>query len=403
MTHRLPADRRKNTPAGSKPAGAFADAFGGQAGEGSHHAGLILPVGDAVPFVVAVQHLDLRLAVLDQVGDDGGQEIFALEGVGRQVLGQESAEAGLRLLHEAGGQTPAAHADQGVPRQVYPGVAVGVADGSVRFLHDLGALGDAGQHPVAAHLADAAGDAAVFGHGVFHLVAHHAVLVFVAVGVGGQVIVNDLEGLGAVVVVRIDDRKGPVDQVPGAEHRLPGAERLGPPFRHSVGGGQIVQGLEGVLHLHQVGQPVPDHFPEGRLVLLADDEDDFFKAGAPGVKNGIVDDDLPAWAHRVELFHAAVAAAHPGSQYDQYGFFHSSVLLCLQGMFDKPIIAPWGGPWQYSFCCLFELCQGIGKELLALRAGFVYNRGIHGETRRCKTHFRQVKRFERSLENNGFR
>ena len=166
---------------------------------------------------------------------------------------------------------------------------------------------------------------------------------------GGQVVVDHPEGLGAVVVVRVDDGKGPVDQLPGAEHRLPGAKGLGPAFRHGVGGGQVLQRLEGVLHLHQVGQPVPDHLPEVGLVLLADDEDHLFKTGAPGVVDRVVDDDLPARAHGVELLHSAVAAAHPGSQHDQYGFVHKSVLLCLQGISDTPIIAPGAGQWQYGF------------------------------------------------------
>ena len=158
-----------------------------------------------------------------------------------------------------------------------------------------------------------------------------AVLVFVAVLVGGEVVVDLPEGLGTVVVVGVDDREGPVDEAAGAEHRLPGAEGLGPPFGHGVGGGQVVQRLEGVFHLHQAGQPVPDHRAEIGLVLPADDEDDLLKAGAPGVVDGIVDDDLPARAHRVELLHAAVAAAHPGSQYDQYGFCHKMTSFACKG------------------------------------------------------------------------
>ena len=73
---------------------------------------------------------------------------------------------------------------------------------------------------------DAPGHAAVLRDGVPEQVAHHAVVVYLAVGVGGKIVVDDLEGLGAVVIVRIDDGEGAVEIGLCRQHGVAGAPRL---------------------------------------------------------------------------------------------------------------------------------------------------------------------------------
>ena len=70
---------------------------------------------------------------------------------------------------------------------------------------------------------------------------------------------------------------------------------------------------------------------EGVLDLVLDDKDHGLKAGAAGVVEGIVHNDLSVGAHRVDLLHAAVTAAHAGSHDDQYRFIHLQFLLYLPG------------------------------------------------------------------------
>ena len=72
--------------------------------------------------------------------------------------------------------------------------------------------------------------------------------------------------------------------------------------------------LEGVLHVHHPGHAVADGGFESLFDLVLDDEDDRLEACAAGVVQGIIHDDLTAGTHRVDLLHAAVAAAHAGSQ-----------------------------------------------------------------------------------------
>ena len=192
---------------------------------------------------------------------------------------------------------------------------------------DAGALGDAVEGAVLVEGADAAGDAAVLGDGVPEQVAHHAVVVDLAVGVGGEVIVDDLERLRAVVVIGIDDGEGAVDEGLCGQHRVAGTPGLHAALGDGVALGQLIQLLEGVLHVHHPGHAVANGSFESRFDLVLDDEDDRLEACAAGVVERIIHDDLTVRPHRVDLLHAAVAAAHAGSHDHQDRFVHVYLLL----------------------------------------------------------------------------
>ena len=305
-------------------------ALGGLAGNGLHHQRLILAVGHAVPLVGAAQHLDLCLAFLDQFGDHQRQEILTLERVGRQICVQPCGKAVLCLVQEALAKAPQVHADRGITRQVGPACAavLGVVH-AVCIGLDAGALGHAVQGAVRVGHAHAAGHAAVLRHCVAEQVAHHAVVVIAAVLVGGQVIVHHPERLGAVVVIGIDHRKGAVNEVLGGQHGVAGAPGLDPAFRHGVACGQLFQLLESVFHVHGLRHTVADGGLEGLLDLMLDDKDHGLEACAAGVVERIIHDDLSVGAHRVDLLHAAVTAAHTCRHHDQYRFVHNKFLLCF--------------------------------------------------------------------------
>ena len=108
-----------------------------------------------------------------------------------------------------------------------------------------------------------------------------------------------------------------------------GAPGLDPAFRHGVACGQLFQLLESVFHVHGLGHTVADGGLEGLLDLMLDDKDHGLEACAAGVVERIIHDDLPVGAHRVDLLHAAVTAAHAGRHHDQYRFVHNNFLLCF--------------------------------------------------------------------------
>ena len=144
---------------------------------------------------------------------------------------------------------------------------------------------------------------------------------------GGEVIVDDLERLRAVVVVGIDDGEGAVDVGLCGQHRVAGTPGLHAALGDGVALGQLIQLLEGVLHVHHPGHAVADGSFESLFDLVLDDEDDRLEACAAGVVQGIIHDDLTAGTHRIDLLHAAVAAAHAGSHDHQDRFVHVYLLL----------------------------------------------------------------------------
>ena len=119
---------------------------------------------------------------------------------------------------------------------------------------------------------------------------------------GGQVVVDFLKGLGAVVVIGVDDGEGPMDQTAGGHDGMTGAPGLGAPVGDGVSGGHIGQLLKGVFHRHVPGQAVADGGVKGVFQLRLNDEHHGFKARAAGVKDGVVDDQLTVRAHGVDLF-----------------------------------------------------------------------------------------------------
>ena len=195
----------------------------------------------------------------------------------------------------------------------------------VRF--NAGAFGHAVQGAVGFGHAYAAGHAAVLGDSVPEQIAYHAVVVIAAVLVGGQVIIHHPEGLRAVIIIGIDDRKGAVDEVLCSQNGVAGAPWLDTALRHGKACGQFVQLLEGVFHLHCLGHPLADGCFKGVLDLMLDDKDHRLKACAAGIVKGIVHDDLTIGAHRVDLLHAAVTAAHASRHDHQNGFIHNKSLL----------------------------------------------------------------------------
>lgn len=127
---------------------------------------------------------------------------------------QPARKAAVGLVQEALAEAPQIHADRCFHRQVIRALTdkSGAADAALIGLN-AGALGHAVQGAVRVHHADTAGDGAVLRDGIFEQVAHHAVIVNCAVLMGGQILIDDLEGLGAVVIIGVDDGEGTINEV----------------------------------------------------------------------------------------------------------------------------------------------------------------------------------------------
>ena len=180
---------------------------------------------------------------------------------------------------------------------------------------DAGALGHADQIVIGIGHADAAADAAVGADRVAQQKAHHGPGVAVAVGVGAQVVVDELKALRAVVVVGVDDRERRVaDGFLGHQDGVGRAPGLDAAFRHGEAGGQFVQLLVGIADLEPGAQGAgTDGLLEGLLDLMLDDEHDGLEPGAAGIVQAVIQDGLARRPDRVDLLQSAVAAAHSGS------------------------------------------------------------------------------------------
>ena len=182
--------------------------------------------------------------------------------------------------------------------------------GVTAALEDLGPLGDLGKVAVL-QLTDAPGYGAVFRQSVFQQEAHHGVFP-VTVGLAEKVSDGHI-GAAAVKIVGIDDGKGAVHLVLGAEHGVPRSPGLGSALRHLEAGGEHIYLLKGVGNvdmLFQTGRDLAEILLDG----LFDDEDHLAEAGLHGIIDGVVQDAVALIVHRRHLLEAAEAAAHSGGK-----------------------------------------------------------------------------------------
>ena len=96
----------------------------------------------------------------------------------------------------------------------------------------------------------------------------------------------------------------------GGAQGVGGAPGLFTSFRHGKAFRQVVQGLEGVIHLNLAGKAAADLFLENIFKVTADNEYHFSKTGPDGIINRIVENDFTIGTHRVKLLETAVTATH---------------------------------------------------------------------------------------------
>ena len=195
---------------------------------------------------------------------------------------------------------------------------------------DFGALYNGSQVAVFVGLAHASCYAAVIGHGVAQLVAHHAVVANICIPGIAQIVVDCPEGGLSVVVVGVDHGKGrAVNSFLGAEDCMTGAPGLCAAFGDRKAFRNFFQLLIGVPDLHGAAlQPCAHCFHKILADCFFNYNDCGVEAGFMGIKQGVVQNGFPVAAHRIDLLQTAVTAAHACGHDYQNGFFpHSKYLL----------------------------------------------------------------------------
>ena len=140
------------------------------------------------------------------------------------------------------------------------------------------------------------------------------------------------KGVFSVIIIRVDDGKGLLNEALAGQDSLSRSPGLLPPFRQGDALRQIVQRLKGIPDLHtQLGadrfDTVADDFPEVRFDLFADDKNDLTKTCPDGIVDGIIHDDLTMKANRLQLFDAgAISGTNAGGHHNKC-LFHAVLLL----------------------------------------------------------------------------
>ena len=191
----------------------------------------------------------------------------------------------------------------------------------------MGAFRDLDEVVVRVLLADAAGDMAVLGDGVAQQIADHGEFIAaLAVRMALKVLIYLAEALRAIVIVRVHDGEGAIHDLARGKHRVAGAPGLHTAVRDLIALRQVVQLLVGVLDVYELRESVANGLVKGLFDLVLDDEHNGVEAGALGVIDGVVDDELAVIAHRVYLLESAVATAHSGGHDNEHGFLHCCFL-----------------------------------------------------------------------------
>ena len=273
--------------------------------------------------------LDLEAAFLHQLVHQGRQDVLFFELVSRGVF-QEIGQLCPGGFKIPGSKAEEVHGNQGVVRQGDPGGIAGeILDDAVRVPLDLVGLDHLGQEAFAVPPADAAGHRPVFGDGVFQVIGHHRSGGLLP-GHPVQAVCHSNEGVLAVIIVRVDDGKGLVDDVLGAVDGVDGAVGLRPVFGGDKAVRQAVVFLVGVVGFYLLGDLVADHLPEHLVHAPADHEHHLVKAGADGVMDGILHQNFPARADVVDLLVAPVAGAQTGGHDQQCRFHYNAPLYFHQ-------------------------------------------------------------------------
>ena len=94
------------------------------------------------------------------------------------------------------------------------------------------------------------------------------------------------------------------------------AERLGALFRHVIESRHAREILEGVIHLHFLGDTIAADGSKRFLHARLDDKDDMVKACADRVIDGILHQNLAVRTQTVHLLISAVAGTHARGEYE---------------------------------------------------------------------------------------
>jgi len=273
-------------------------------------------IGNALPYRVGGDDLDVGIAAVDEILYAGGKEELALGEV-RLVCVQKVNEHIVKVVAEGGSEAEAVHGNGGILGERANGAVVeGIDDHAVVLALDLFVLVYLDKVGAFVSEAYAAGNGTVVAQGVLYLIADHAVVRLVAVFCIAQEARELHECVSAVAVVSVDNAEVVVDLACGHDG-VSRTEGLYAAFGNLEALGKLLL-LICVTDIDAVGtKSASDLFLEELFVFGLDDDDEFVKACELCVVDGEVHDEFALVRKRGQLLHAAETAAHAGCHNNQ--------------------------------------------------------------------------------------
>lgn len=284
---------------------------GGDACEFGLSEGAIFAVGDAEPAGIGAKDLHAGAMAVEHGLEGEGEVELGFE-FGAALL-EKFGEGGLEFFGVGGLEAEEVHGDGGVVGDD----EVAIADDTIGAALDCEAFFDVEEVAVGIHFADTARDATIGGEGAIDAIADHAI----GIGfVGGavEVVCEDAEAVGAIVVIGIGDGKGGIEEGARGECGMTGAPGLGASGGRGEAMGEVFEGLDGIVEDDATSFPaIADDAAHIGFEVGARDEDDLIEACGEGIADGVVEDELSVGSDGVHLFESAIAGAHTGGENDE--------------------------------------------------------------------------------------
>ena len=155
----------------------------------------------------------------------------------------------------------------------------------------------------------------IVGNGITKNIAYHGIAEFIIILMCCQVIIDQLECLYPVIIIRIDDCKWSIHLIDAAKYCMCRSPWLHSALRHAVSVRKIIKFLISIRYFHIFRHTVSDCFTERFFIFSLYNKYDFLKASSYCIINGKVHDNMTFFVNRIDLFQTSIAASHSCCHY----------------------------------------------------------------------------------------
>ena len=128
----------------------------------------------------------------------------------------------------------------------------------------------------------------------------------------------------SVIIIRIDNRKGFLNQIPCHPYRVTRAPWFLPGLRNNKPAWNHIQFLKNITHFYFLFPLLTDSLTKIRLNIMTNNKNNFAEPGFQSVIDGIIQKCSVFRSNRSNLFQSTKSASHTGSHNEQDWFHYFS-------------------------------------------------------------------------------